>query len=168
MVLPHGSVGKGSKLTWNLEGEIQACKHNSQEDPPTASTSHEDEGTRRFLQPTRKQDVAVADLPVCACEAAEGADEREEDDDEGDVGAQTADEVDEAHQAHSQEEEAEGAVEGDGLEAGSWVRGIGGVGAPGVVEGLQSAGEAHPEGAEGTEDDEGECVTNDPLENVLG
>ena len=112
-----------------------------------------------LLQSRRRR---LSDLPEKAGQTAKGGDEQEEDEEEDDVGAEGADEEDQAQHAHVELEVGEGGRE-DGVAARG--EGLGGrVGNRGVVVGRQRRAEGEPEGAEGAEDDEGEGVAEDELE----
>lgn len=116
-------------------------------------------------------------MPVCAGEAAEGRDETGEDADEDDVGAEGTDHVNETEESHPELEESwkrhnKVSVASGVTLRGEWLTETGikarvvyslGEGSGSVVCGQHSEAECEPESAKGTEDNEGECVADDPL-----
>lgn len=170
-----GTLDESRQVTdGDLEWEVQRSQHNSKEYPPSSHARDERECTSSNLESAsqrKSRSILVTDtigiLPVRASEQTERAHEREEDDYEGHVGAQRADQVDQAEQAHEDEEEGEGGCESNSGLAGCYAGGAGwGVGPVGCVKRLESGGKGKPEGAEGHEDDEGEGVAEDELEEA--
>lgn len=155
------------RLTGQREGEIQAGEHDGREDPPAEHAHHERQSGAGDLTRLGGARVALREMPVGGGEEAEGGDEQAEDADEDEVGAQRADGVDEAEHGHEDEEEGPGRIECGRLETCRRVVGVGGEVAVGAGLRLEGQAESDPEGAEGGEDDAGEGVAEDPLEEVV-
>lgn len=91
-------------LTRNAEWEIQACKHDRDENPPAEYAGGECKGPARSLQPSRGGQITIAGLEVGAAEAWKGEYQGKEDHEEHEVGSKRANEEDEGHDAHAEEE----------------------------------------------------------------
>lgn len=111
-VLLHTARDHGVRTRYT-EGEVQASKHYSNEDPPPENTSAERERTASFLQSGSQRNVSIVELEVGAREHSESEYKSEEDHEEDHVGADGAHKVYEAHYAHCHEEESYCCVSGN-------------------------------------------------------
>lgn len=114
----------------------------------------------------RSLDIATSCQEMHRRQQTERNYKREEDDDEDNIRPQGADEVDQAQDAHEDHEEAVAGIETGRVETARVVEPARGVEAGRVEGGHQHGAVAEPEAAEGTEDDEGEGIAEEELEDT--
>ena len=108
--------------------------------------------------------VAHTGEPEAGCQARESRGQRQEDQEEDQVGTNGADEVHQAQQTHEKQEECICIEEGWVFQTCLWCSNrILCESSPSAIEGLKSSAEREPEGTKGSEDDGGECVTQNQL-----
>lgn len=129
-----------------MDWKIHRCKHNSEENPPSACAGNKKACPSCRLQLARKWYIAVRDLPVRASKEAKSEQQREEEDEECDICAQWQDKEKKGKEAHNKQEEGEARVEANCLETGARVRSTCGIRAPGIKGWLKGTSETKPEG----------------------
>lgn len=154
------------RLTGQREGEVQACQHDGGEDIPSQQADHERYSASRNQQGVGSPGIALSEMIICASQAAKGRHKQAQDAEEDEICAKSTDGVDETEYTHEELEKGEARIEALRFEAEMCCGGVGRVGrvsTPGVCAWNEGEGEGDPEGAEGSEDDEGKSVAEDPL-----